>query len=442
MLRGVLTSAAPRGHNVWRGTLRKSRVLAVASIAALSLVAAACGDSGTKAASTTTAAKASGTGGSASGTGGSGATTTAAGCKLDKAPKLIGLAEKPPEGPNAINDFSNGWDLALDGLTICGQKPDYERLPMSPTDAAAAKTNVLSALDKKADVMFGIPSSATILGVAADIKAGGTPIIFSSAGVTTFVGAPNSIGSEWGFVIRPRNVGAASAQAEYLVKDLGKKKVGLICATQAFGSQSCDALKPVIEAAGGTIVSRQDVDQAATNLTTQILALKSAGVDGVLTFIFPNSLVVGYNQAAENGLNVPIFGGASAGLAIATKNVTAAGLKNVWGADDCAPTLDARAKDFLDKYKAKFAGAIPGYAAAEAYDEVMFAKAAIEKAGKLDHKAIADAMRTVALKGVCADYSADAGQGLNRAVSIESFDAAGLPKIEKTVAAPAPTGGG
>lgn len=441
MLLGVLMSAAPRGHNVWRGTLRKSRVLAVASIAALALFAAACGDSGTKAASTTTVAKASGTGGSATGSGSGAATTTAAGCKLDKAPKLIGLAEKPPEGPNAINDFSNGWDLALDGLTICGQKPDYERLPMSPTDNAAAKTNLLSALDKKADVLMGIPNSATIIALAADIKTGATPIVFSSAGVTIFLGATNSIGSEWGFVVRPRNAGLATAQTDYLVKDLGKKKIGLICATQAFGVQSCDAVKPAIEAAGGQVVIRQDADVTATNFTTQVLALKNAGVDGVALFMFPNNQVVIYNQAAENGLNVPIFGGASTGLAIATKNVTAAGLKNAWGIDDCAPSVDPRAKDFADKYKAKY-GVAPGYAAAETYDQVFIIKAAIEKAGKLDKKAVADALRQTNYKGACADYTVDPGQGLNHAAYIESFDATGLPKIEKTIAIPAPANGG
>lgn len=417
--------------------MRKTRTVLAASVAALALLAAACGDDGgSESASSTTAKPAatgtSGTGSSGTGSTGTGATTS---CKLDRAPKIIGLAEKPPEGPNAIPDFANGWDLALDGLTICGQKVDWERLPASPTDNAAAKTNLLAALDKKADALVGIPNSATVIALAADIKAGGTPFILNSGGATAFVGVPNSIGNEWMFIIRPRTAGLAIAQTDYLVKTLGKKKIGLICATQAFGTQSCDAVKPAIEAAGGQVVSRQDADVTATNFTTQILALKNAGADGVALFMFPNNQVVILNQAAENGLNVPIFGGASNALAIATKNVTAAGLKNAWGIDDCVPAVDTRAADFAAKYKAKY-GTAPGYASAEAYDGIMILKAAIEKVGKLDKKAIADALRTMEYKGACEDYKTDSGQGMHHSSYIESFDASGNPKIEQKISIP------
>ena len=425
--------------------MRSSRYLFVASVAAFALVAAACGDDGGKSASTTTAKPAAtgatATGAGATGASGTGSSGAAVSCKLDKAPKLIGLAEKPPEGPNAIPDYANGWELALDGLTICGQKVDFERLPMSPSDSAAAKTTYLSALDKKPDAILGFNSSAVLPGLAADIKTSGVPTMAMTGSGTIFLGATNGIGSEWLFGLRPRTGGVAAAQVDYLVKDLGKKKVGLICATQAFGVQSCDAAKPAIEAAGATLVSRQEADQQATNLTTQILALKNAGVEGVLVFLFPNSVVVAFNQAAENGLNVPIFGGASTALAIATKNVTPAGLKNAWGIDDCVPASDARGADFAAKYKAKY-GINPGYAAASAFDGINILKSVIEKVGKLDKKAIADELRKLEYKGVCDDYKADPAQGLHHSNSIESFDAAGVPKVEKKVAIPAPANGG
>jgi ABC-type branched-subunit amino acid transport system substrate-binding protein len=261
---------------------------------------------------------------------------------------------------------------------VCGQQIDCERLPASPTDSNAAKINLLTVLDKKADILAGIPNSATVIALAADIKAGGTPIILSSSSVGTFVGAPNSIGSEWGFIVRPRNASLAASQAEYMVKDLGKKKIGLVWATQPFGVQSCDAAKPVVEQSGGQVVSRQDTGVAATNLTTQVLAMKNAGVDGVLAFQFPNVVVVLFNQAAEIGLNVPILAEASAGLAVATKNVKADTLKLAYGLDDCAPATETRAKGFAAEYKSKF-NAEAGYASAQAYDTVCIFAAAIKK---------------------------------------------------------------
>jgi branched-chain amino acid transport system substrate-binding protein len=205
--------------------------------------------------------------------------------------------------------------------------------------------------------------------------------------------------------------------------------------------QSCDAVKAPIEAAGGTIVAREDTEVTATNLTTQILDLKNKGAEAVLGFQFPNVVVVMLNQAAENGLNVPILAGSSTGLAIATKNVTAAGLKNAVGFDDCAPASEARATDFATKYRAKF-NAEPGYVAAEMYDGIMIIAEAVKKAGKADKKAVADALRQTDYKGACTDYKIDTGQGLHHSAVFESFDSTGKAKVEKSISIPAPAGGG
>src|SRR5437868_14086983 len=98
----------------------------VVAVVALGLVAAACGDNSTTSVTTTVARTTAAAGGGAS------STAAAATCKIDRAVKLIGLAEKPPEGPNAIPDFANGWEMGVDEVNkagLCGQKFDYERLP-------------------------------------------------------------------------------------------------------------------------------------------------------------------------------------------------------------------------------------------------------------------------------------------------------------------------
>jgi len=134
--------------------LRKARWI-VASLLALALVAAACGDDSNSSATTTTAAS----GATAAG----GATAS---CKTDRSMKLVGLAEKPPESANAIPDYANGWELAVTQINdkggVCGQKIDFERIAMSPTDVASAKVAYLSALDKKADMTFGMNSSTIV----------------------------------------------------------------------------------------------------------------------------------------------------------------------------------------------------------------------------------------------------------------------------------------
>jgi branched-chain amino acid transport system substrate-binding protein len=204
------------------------------------------------------------------------------------------------------------------------------------------------------------------------------------------------------------------------------------------------AAKAAVEAAGGQIVGRETAEVTATNLTTQVIALKNSGADGILAFQFPNPLVVFFNQAAENGLNVPIFGGSSAALAIQTKNVKSDALKNVWGSDDCVPVADTEnkvAQDFVAAYKAKY-NSDPNYAGAEAYDSIYLLTEAAKKAGKIDKKAIATALSTIDWQGACEHYKADAGHGLHHSTYVENFDSSGKPSLKKRIDIPAPAGGG
>jgi branched-chain amino acid transport system substrate-binding protein len=407
------------------------RPIWVAAIAVCGLIVAACGDDGGSASNaTTTAAPA-------------GSSTTAAGptCTIDRPLKIVGLAEKPPEGPNALVDYANGFDLAVKDINaaggVCGKPIEFERLPASPTDNVAAKNSYLSALDKKADAIVGIPNTSTVLALAPVVQQYATPTIYFAAAPQAFVGVANGVGSPWGFIIRPRGSGASAIQVDYLVKDLGKKKIGLLCANQAFGQQGCEAAKAAVEAAGGTVVGQETAEVTATNMTSQVLALKNSGADGVMAFQFPNAIVVFLNQAYDNGFNVPVFGGATAALAIKTGNVNAKALPNVWGLDDCVPAVDTRATKFAAAYKAAYNSA-PNYAGAEAYDSIQLMAAAARKAGSLDKTKIADALRSLKYAGVCDDYASDAQQGLHHAGQIESFTADGAPVIKKSVAIPAP----
>jgi branched-chain amino acid transport system substrate-binding protein len=435
----TVTSVA---HLAWpgsKGNFLKTRRTAVAAALAIALLAAACGDDGGSSSSATTAK----TGTTVAG----GATTTAgtAACKLDRPLKIIGLAEKPPEGPQAIADFANGWDMAIAEINakggVCGQQVSWERLPSSPTDAAQAKSSYLTALDKKADITVGITSSGIAAALAPEIAKAATPHLYMSAPPAVFVGAKDGVGSPWGFVLRPRTSGIAEAQAEYLVKDLGKKNVGLLCVNVSFGITSCDVAKAKVEALGAKVVDRETNETTDTNLTSKVLAFKNAGADGLLLFSYPNNQVTFYNQMLDNGYSVPNFGGASTALAIATKNVKTEALKTMWGLEDCVPSVDPNGKVFADAYKAKYNG-LAGYAAAEAYDSIFLAAAAVTKANSLDKKAVADALRTISYKGVCTTYKADAGQGLNQGSAVVSFDDTGNWVIGKTVTIAAPAGGG
>jgi branched-chain amino acid transport system substrate-binding protein len=357
-------------------------------------------------------------------------------CKLDEPIKVVGLAETTGEGAQAVPYYANGWELGVQKVNdeggICGQPVEFERVPISPTDNAQAKNQFLTAVDKKADVLLGMPNSATVVALAGDVLRAQIPMIWFSSPPNAFLGAEGSVGNKYGFLIRPRTTGTTNAQVDYLVKELGKKKIGLVCVNQTFGQQGCAAAKPAIEKAGGEVVDTETHEVTDTNLTSKVLGLKNKGVDGIVAFTFPNTGVVLFNQMADNGLNVPIMTGAIAGLATNTQSVSAEGVKNLYGFDDCAPAVEEQAKDFLAAYKAKF-GKNPSYSAAQAYDSLSIVKQAVEKAGSNDHDAIAEALESVDYEGACVHYKADEGHGLSQSGVLETFAADGTPTVVKKV---------
>jgi branched-chain amino acid transport system substrate-binding protein len=394
----------------------------------LSLFAAACGDDGDGDTSSTTT-EASGDGSTTTaGDGGSGDD-----CALDEPVKIIGLAEKPPEGPNALPYYDEGFQMAIDELggEVCGQPLEFERFASSPTDGSAALNSYLQALDEEPTAIVGLPSSTAVLGAAPEVAKGGVPTIFMALAPQAFADA--EAGSEWGFTIRPRNTTISAEVVNYAADELGATKIGLLCANNAFGTAGCDASAARAEELGLEIVARESNETTDTDLTAKVTALKNADPDVVLAFSFPNNLVVLYNQAADNGLDVPIFGGSSAGLIIDA--VSADARANVWGTDDCVPVSDPETADWRAAYEEKFDKTMTGsgYAIAESYDSIMFVVEAIKTANSTDKEAIADAMREIEYDGICTTYKADEGQGLHHSSDIVQFDADGAAQSKKKV---------
>ena len=150
-----------------------------------------------------------------------------------------------------------------------------------------------------------IPLSATI-------AQSNIPFFALSTAIQTIKGGPN--GASNLFLIRPLANDVAVAEANYVTKTLKAKKVGLVCVQNAFGTDSCNAARPVITQNGGTIAVERSNSISATDLTDVAIAMK--GVDVVLDFNFPNPLGVLANQLVQNGVTVPHVDGASAGIEV------------------------------------------------------------------------------------------------------------------------------
>jgi branched-chain amino acid transport system substrate-binding protein len=403
----------------------------VALLAVVSLSATACGDDGDVDAEAPDATDpVTNTTGASGDSGDEGAD-----CTIDRPMKFVGLAEVRGESAAAIDDFDQGWQLAVDEINaaggVCGQDIEYERIATSPTDVNQAKNAFLQALDSEPDFVSGPISSGPVLAIAPDVAAAGIPVLYMSTSIQALTG--NEAGSEWGFTQRPRNDGIAQGVAQFAVEEQGFDNIGLLCVDQTYGSTGCDAAAEKIEQLGAQVVGRETNAATAQDLTSQVLALRSAGAEAVLSFNFPSPTALFAKQMADNGFDVPLFGFTSASFAVGS-GLTGDAVSNLWGTDDCAPSVDPEAEAFRDAYEAKH-GPLPGtgYTVAEAYDAVMIAVQAVEAAGSLDPQAVADAMRNETFDGVCAVYDADETQAMHHSSVIISFESDGTAKVEHTL---------
>ena len=336
--------------------------------------------------------------------------------------KIVLLAETQGESTAAVPYYANGASLAAKEL---GSKVTYSRIP-APLSPAAAQTALLQALDQKPDAIIGLPAASQVIPLSQTISQSGIPFFALTSADQILKGGPN--GAPNLYSIRPLANDAAVAVANYVTKTLKAKKIGLVCVQNAFGTDSCNAVRKPITAAGASIVAERTNSTTATDLTDVAVAMKDA--DAVIDFNFPNPLGVLANQLVENGVDKPHLATASAGVEASAKAVTGKALSNLRGVDECAPQTDKApaAKKFLAAYRSAY-GADPIYSAAEAYDMVHLVAAAAQKAGSTDPAKLRAAVNGLTYKGVCGTYHPDAGNVLLHSAALMRWDANGVEHV-------------
>jgi branched-chain amino acid transport system substrate-binding protein len=341
---------------------------------------------------------------------------------------IIGAYERQGESSLATNNFDDGARLAVEDLEKKGWEVNYERIPSGGTNATQMEQAFLAAQAKNPDAFIGLTSSNTFIPVGPKVAATDLPT-FATASPTEGVKSGPSGGDNI-FLLRPLNEQTYEKALDYACKTMKMKKIGLTLVNTAFGPTVQSVIdRNIGKYPGCKVVTSQTNSATATDMTQQALAFKDAGVDGIISANFPGPIGVLVNQLRQNGVNVPILGGATLNLAKEANAITT-GLKDLVVVDDCVPDLDksAQAKQFVKKYNAEF-GYSPNYASAQVYDAVHMAANAVEKAGH-DHAKINKALAGTQYDGIC-DYTNDKNNVLAQSVTFYKYNDDGSKKFLK-----------
>jgi branched-chain amino acid transport system substrate-binding protein len=124
---------------------------------------------------------------------------------------------------------------------------------------------------------------------------------------------------------QPDYPGEARQYGKYIAANMPAAKIGVLFQNDAFGKNYYAGLRVGLGAKKSQIVDAESYDATQTNLTQQILALKSKGADTLVIFATPSPAITAMVTAAKVGWKPQVFLGNVSGNRVFLLSAAAAG---------------------------------------------------------------------------------------------------------------------
>ena len=220
--------------------------------------------------------------------------------------------------------------------------------------------------------------------------------IVSEAQYPILVGATSpklvtTIDNQWLFRVRASDTIQAQLAAVYATENLGCTKIGLFTNSNDYGSGARTVVEEYLTEKGIEFVSESH-NTGDTDMTSQVLKLKDAGVDCVIVWTDDAETALAARQFYDLGLDVPVIGSTSISTPQVNELCQPEWLDNWYSCTDFTTSNDSElvqtfVKAFNDKY-----GEDPELYAVTYYSAIYLLKDAMERAGSTDPSAIRDAL--------------------------------------------------
>jgi branched-chain amino acid transport system substrate-binding protein len=308
--------------------------------------------------------------------------------------KLAAIVELSGGGATSGTNFKNGVELAVKEINaaggILGKKLELS-INDTTTNPGVALALTKKAIDNDVFAIFGPVFSGSIMvsmkesqkaeipnwtgGEAASITMQGNPYVFR----TSFTQAT-----------------AMPKIGRYISDQAKVKNLSIIYVNNDFGKGGLDMIKKTLAGSPTKIVDEISTDAGQVDFSAAVLKAKASGSDALFAYVNEDESARLLRELRKQGFAKPIIG-----------ETTLTGQKVIELAGDSANgaiahvglTIDAPSAEML-KFKAKFYQDykyLPDHNGPKGYIGVYTMKAAIEKAGKVDRKAVAVAMKGLEL---------------------------------------------
>jgi branched-chain amino acid transport system substrate-binding protein len=330
--------------------------------------------------------------------------------------KIANIVELTGAGATSGTNFKNGVELAVKEINagggILGHKIETSTSD-TQSNPGVAKGLAQKAIDDDVFAVFGPVFSGSILVSMAETR---------RAEVPNFTGGEATAITQQGnpYIFRTSFTQAAAMPkvARYIAGNLKAKTVALIYVNNDYGKGGREAITKALDALGVKTVADISTEQGQIDFSAPVLKAKQSNADIAFVYTNEEESARALRELRKQGWTKPIVGettltgqkvielaGDSANGAVAHVGLTV---------DAPLPAMRAFRAKFEKEYKY-----ISDHNGVKGYTGVYILKAAIEKVGKLDRKAVAKALHGLRVSaaqqpGVIMDVSFDDNGDLDR----------------------------
>jgi len=303
--------------------------------------------------------------------------------------KIPNIIELSGAGATVGANWKNGSSLAVDEINaaggILGKKIVLEFVDTG-SDPGKARAAIQRALDDKPIAIFGPIYSGSVSATLQLTNEAQIPqVIGGEAANLTAQGSKYLFRTSFG-----QNVSMPKI-ANYLRDETKAKSLAIIYVNNDFGKGGRNAIMKELETRGIKVVADLSTEAGQADFAADVIKLKGANADAIFVYLNEEESARFLIEARKQGLDKPLIGETTllGQKVIDLAKEATNGVKGHVGLTVDAPIPAIQA--FGKKFEAKF-GYKPDHNGVKGYIAPYMIKAAAEKAGKLDAKAIAAAL--------------------------------------------------
>ena len=304
--------------------------------------------------------------------------------------KIPNIIELSGGGATVGAMWKNASSMAVEEINakggILGKKIQLDYIDTG-SDPGKARAAIQRALDDKPIAIFGPIYSGSVNATLKLTAEAETPqVIGGEAANLTQQGSKYLFRTSFG-----QNVSMPKI-ANYIRDDVKAKTIAVVYQNNDFGKGGRNAIVPELEKRGIKVVADMSTEPGQADFAADVVKVKGANADAIFVYLTEEESARFLIEAKKQGVDKPLLGETTllGQKVIDLAKDSANGARGHVGLSVDAPI--AAVQDFGKRFEARYKhkadhNGIKGYIA------LYMIKAAAEKAGKLEPKAIADALR-------------------------------------------------